>query len=393
MLFDRIDAAASDDGWSDWPWSRPSCSAWMRSASAQESKPRHRRPDDPAARALLEQVAKAYRSLSSYSDQGQFVVAMTLGGKAQKQVRPLKLAFVRPNKLDLDAGAGRAHQRRQDDDHRHRAAEEVHDGARPRIDRHRHLPRGAHRRDPLRRTDRRVADVRAAEPADRGRIPTCCSTRWAARSSRSLGRSAASPTAPALLIDLQEGPDLLLQRRSVDEAPLRHRAEDRPRATGQECPARPDARRSSSSAGRPGTVSTQLATDRSFAFVRPEGVHPDRSAEGPARRRAQAPKYAIQEKIGKPAPDFTLTLLDGPGQDPDRLQGRPGRQGRPDRLLGDLVRALPDGAARDPEAHRALAKSKKDVVDRRAEPGHRPGGDLGGPQAGREDPGRQEDYS
>ena len=28
----------------------------------------------------------------------------------------------------------------------------------------------------------------------------------------------------------------------------------------------------------------------------------------------QEPKYAGNEKIGKPAPDFTLTLLDGPGK-------------------------------------------------------------------------------
>ena len=65
------------------------------------------RKDEPGARTLLEEVSKAYRGLSSYSDQGEFVVAMTLGGKAQKQVRPLKLTFVRPNKLDLDTGAVR----------------------------------------------------------------------------------------------------------------------------------------------------------------------------------------------------------------------------------------------------------------------------------------------
>src|SRR5437016_1974991 len=73
-------------------------------ASGQDAKTKAVRLDDPAARTLLEQVSKAYRSLSSYSDQGQFVVAMTLGGKAHKQVWPMKLTLVRPNKLDLDAG-------------------------------------------------------------------------------------------------------------------------------------------------------------------------------------------------------------------------------------------------------------------------------------------------
>jgi thiol-disulfide isomerase/thioredoxin len=60
--------------------------------------------DDPKARALFDHVAKAYQALKSYSDQGTFVVAMTIGGRAQKQELPLKLTFVRPNKLDLDAG-------------------------------------------------------------------------------------------------------------------------------------------------------------------------------------------------------------------------------------------------------------------------------------------------
>ena len=49
-------------------------------------------------------MSKAYKALRSYSDEGQFVVAMKIGEKTQKQVMPLKLAYVRPNKLDVDAG-------------------------------------------------------------------------------------------------------------------------------------------------------------------------------------------------------------------------------------------------------------------------------------------------
>ena len=44
--------------------------------------------DDPKARALFDEVAKAYKGLSSYSDQGEFVVAMTAAGKSDKQVVP-----------------------------------------------------------------------------------------------------------------------------------------------------------------------------------------------------------------------------------------------------------------------------------------------------------------
>jgi thiol-disulfide isomerase/thioredoxin len=62
------------------------------------------RRDDPQARALFDEVSRAYKALSSYSDHGQFVVAMKIGEKTQKQVMPLQLTYVRPNKLDLDAG-------------------------------------------------------------------------------------------------------------------------------------------------------------------------------------------------------------------------------------------------------------------------------------------------
>src|SRR5207248_6105556 len=62
------------------------------------------RPDDPRARALLADVSKAYLALPAYSDQGQFVVSLSLGGKIRRETQPLKLTFVRPNKLDLDAG-------------------------------------------------------------------------------------------------------------------------------------------------------------------------------------------------------------------------------------------------------------------------------------------------
>src|SRR5262249_2960012 len=42
--------------------------------------------------------------LGSYSDEGKFVVAMTIDGKRQQETVPLRFAFVRPNKLDLETG-------------------------------------------------------------------------------------------------------------------------------------------------------------------------------------------------------------------------------------------------------------------------------------------------
>jgi thiol-disulfide isomerase/thioredoxin len=58
-----------------------------------------------------------------------------------------------------------------------------------------------------------------------------------------------------------------------------------------------------------GAVSTEVAKDRSFAYEAPKGfAKVDSVLERPEV------KHATNEKVGKPAPNFTLTLLDGPGK-------------------------------------------------------------------------------
>jgi thiol-disulfide isomerase/thioredoxin len=62
--------------------------------------------DDPAvtpeARALLDEVAAAYRALPGYADQGQFPVTYTIDGQAVERAQNMPLAFERPNKLALE---------------------------------------------------------------------------------------------------------------------------------------------------------------------------------------------------------------------------------------------------------------------------------------------------
>ncbi len=58
-------------------------------------------PVESKARGLLEEMAKAYKALPAYSDQGQFGLTLTVEGKVQKQSMPLSLTFVRPNRMDL----------------------------------------------------------------------------------------------------------------------------------------------------------------------------------------------------------------------------------------------------------------------------------------------------
>jgi thiol-disulfide isomerase/thioredoxin len=61
-----------------------------------------------------------------------------------------------------------------------------------------------------------------------------------------------------------------------------------------------------------GGVSTQVAGNRSFAFQPPDGFTKVESLA--AQGGGQEEKTAVSEKLGKPAPDFTLTVLDGPGK-------------------------------------------------------------------------------
>jgi thiol-disulfide isomerase/thioredoxin len=58
---------------------------------------------DPQAKRLVEEVAKAYQSLSAYADHGEFIQSMTINGKLEKQVVPMRLTLARPNKLAVDA--------------------------------------------------------------------------------------------------------------------------------------------------------------------------------------------------------------------------------------------------------------------------------------------------
>jgi thiol-disulfide isomerase/thioredoxin len=59
---------------------------------------------DPLALRLLDDVARAYRELKVYSDQGEFGLAETVDGKTQSVIQPMKLSLERPNKLRFDAG-------------------------------------------------------------------------------------------------------------------------------------------------------------------------------------------------------------------------------------------------------------------------------------------------
>ena len=59
----------------------------------------------PEARRLIDEVAKTYKGLAGYADEGSFAAKMTIDGKSRDQVTPVKIAFERPNKIAVDAGS------------------------------------------------------------------------------------------------------------------------------------------------------------------------------------------------------------------------------------------------------------------------------------------------
>jgi thiol-disulfide isomerase/thioredoxin len=270
------------------------------------------RADDAAARALFDRVADAYKALSSYSDQGQFVVALTLGGKAHRQVRPLKLTFVRPNKLDLDAGAVRLISDGQTLTTAIEPLKKYVTAPAPgaiTIDTFREGPTGAVL----------FGGPTAAPTASpmfvllnllTGASPVMILEQMGGTLRPA---PAAGNKGEAIVIDLQEGPDLLLR---VDPATRLLSAIELKIDPSQLAKSAPPGQALSIDqfGWTAGTVSTKVAADRSFAFVAPDGFSPIEGLKEQPGGAGQAPQYAVQEKLGKPAPDFTLTLLDGPGK-------------------------------------------------------------------------------
>ena len=253
-------------------------------------------------------MSKAYKALSSYTDQGQFVMAMTADGKPQKQAVPLKVTLVRPNKVDIDTGIVQAHERWQNADDRGDPLEAVH-GRSSTAERSasRRFAKGPIGAALVRRPKRR-ADVRSVESADRAR------TRGRDRTDRGLvaARRGQWPQTGGSQGGNTCAPDRSRQERTgvlltIDPATKLLSSIDLKIAP--EVAGRLRTFRSKNSAGRRARFqprSPRIGRLRS----RPPRASP-RSTHCSSRRTKRT---ANNSKLGKPAPDFTLTLLDGPGK-------------------------------------------------------------------------------
>ncbi len=249
-------------------------------------------PGDIDAHVLFGKVAKAYQSLTSYSDQGQFIVAMTLGGKAQRQVRPLKLTIVRPNKFDLDAGAVRLTSDGKTMTTVIEPLKKFMTAPAPEtvdIDTFREGPAGAI-----------LFGGQTAAPTSApvfvllsllsGTNPDVMLDQMGGTLHEAKA-GGGKPDKAALLIDLQEGPDLLLR---VDPATKLLSAIELKIDPAQLAKSTPPGQTLSIDqfGWTAGTVSTNVAADRSFAFVAPKGFAPiegPKEPPGGAARRRNTP--------------------------------------------------------------------------------------------------------
>ncbi len=265
-----------------------------------------RKPDDPKARAVFSELCTAYKALSSYADQGEFIVAITAAGKSNRQAMPLKITLVRPNKFEISTNLVTL----------------ICDGSTLTSS---VLPLKRYMTGPApQKVDIatfREGPIGASLFGGPSGVPmfvllNLLTAENPAAAITQLGGSLqlAGPSGTkadavkvantAILIDLgKNAPGVLL---AVDPATKLLSSIDLKIA--------PEMLKDKNTliekfGWSSGAVSTQVPRDRSFAFVVPKGfTKVDTSLE------AQQAAHATDPRVGKPAPDFTLTLLDGAGK-------------------------------------------------------------------------------
>jgi thiol-disulfide isomerase/thioredoxin len=239
---------------------------------------------------------------------------MTVAGKSQKQEIPLRLTFVRPNRLDFDAGTVRL---TSDGSTMTTVAIPLKryatEPAPPRIgfELFREGPLGAvlfggAAGAPL-HVLLNLLTVPDPATAIAGLGGSLQLAPGAPEHRDSSGSDRSTPRNGRLLLDMRDGPDMMLV---IDPATRL--------LSAIELIVDPERLALADPAGEKlaierfgwlsGTISTRVAPDRSFTFSAPSGFTKVDSIFGRASQRAG------DEQVGKPAPEFTLTVLDGPGK-------------------------------------------------------------------------------
>ncbi len=260
---------------------------------------------DPRAQALLNEVAKAYQGLSSYSDEGQFILELTIDGRAQKQAQTLRMTYARPNKLNVDTGVVQVISDGKTFTTAVAPLKKYVEAEAPKV-----IDFDVFRAGPL-------GSILFGGPSAGPMfiLVNLLTGKDAAAEIGKLGGALklADGKDSTILIDKPDGADFrivvdpktkLLSSIDVliDAESLAKNVKDGQKITIDKF------------GWTAGNVSTQPAKDSIFAFVPLKGFTKVDSFQEGGPGEGGEEKYAVNEKIGKPAPDFTLTVLDGPGK-------------------------------------------------------------------------------
>jgi thiol-disulfide isomerase/thioredoxin len=263
---------------------------------------------DPEVRARFQKVADAYRSLAHYEDRGSFLRTIQLAGRERAETSPLNFKFARPGKIVLDTGEvrvvadGKTITTILVPTKRYMTAPSssgldatvIADGSAGAI-----LLGGASG-PPAQLLLKLLLGVEAATALpDRA-------TAIKAEPDRTIEGKAY----PALRIELGDEPALRLVIDPVTHLIRRMEYLLDTKSTAGRLPAAVGEVGEMAIAWDSGPIRTDPIADDAFAFSPPAGFSRLKAAEA----AAPAGKAAKNELLGKLAPEFTLTMLDGPGK-------------------------------------------------------------------------------
>jgi thiol-disulfide isomerase/thioredoxin len=264
------------------------------------------RADEQAgARAFWDEVVKAYRALPAYRDHGIWSLKMAVEGKPIEQSMPMSVRFARPNRFAIEAGPVRVSS----------------DGTR--------LTTAV---EPLKRYAITAAPAKLSlEAFDNNALgamllsgPGGAPLRLVlnllvteAPGADILAGSSGLVSEPdqtrdgqthrVLRVEYKDGPDLRLTINPDTKLVRRVEVLMKPSEGLPPQEGRPELAWSS------GPITTQPPPDGAFAFEPPAGFAKVADLESRKKDPAEG-KSPLEELVGKPAPDFTLTVLDGPGK-------------------------------------------------------------------------------
>ena len=256
--------------------------------------------DDAKARQRLDEVAKAYKGLSAYTDKGSFSLSATIDGNAETQTSPVPISLTRPNKLSLTAESVRLI---SDGNTLTTVVEPFKKYSQEPAPKQ--LTFETFRQGP-------AGSVLFGGPSGPAMyiVLNLLVGDDPVKAIADLGGDLKVEGDNALLIDHGQGPDVRLV---IDPATKLLKGVDLVFDPADLKKSVPEGRKVAIEkfGWSAGAVETKPAKDDSFAFTVPKGytkVEPAAVAEG------EGGKFPAQDLVGKPAPDFTMTILDGSGK-------------------------------------------------------------------------------